>query len=77
MKIAVIGATGLVGREILKVLEEKRIEITEFYPVASSKSIGSKLTFANKEFNVISVEDAVNKKPDIAGGTNSKSKGDT
>ncbi len=66
MKIAIIGATGLVGREILKVLEEKRVEITEFYPVASSKSVGSKITFSNKEYEIISVEDAVAQKPDIA-----------
>ena len=66
MKIAIIGATGLVGREILKVLEERRVEITEFYPVASSKSVGNKLTFANEEYNVISIEEAIDKKPDIA-----------
>ena len=66
MKIAIIGATGLVGREILKVLEEKRVEITEFYPVASLKSVGSKLTFVNKEYYVISIEDAIAQKPDIA-----------
>ena len=66
MKLAVIGATGLVGREILKVLEEKRVEIAEFYPVASSKSLGSKITFSNREYEIISVEEAINKKPDIA-----------
>lgn len=66
MKIAIVGATGLVGREILKVLEERRLEISEFYPVASSKSVGSKITFSNKEYNIISVEDAVAQKPDIA-----------
>ena len=66
MKIAIIGATGLVGKEILKVLEERRLEISEFYPVASSKSVGSKITFSNKEYKIISVEDAVAQKPDIA-----------
>ena len=66
MKVAVIGATGLVGREILKVLEEKKISITEFIPVASSKSIGKKITFSKKEYEVISIENAIEKKPDIA-----------
>jgi len=45
MKIAVVGATGLVGRDILKVLEERNIQVTEFFPVASSKSTGKKLLF--------------------------------
>ncbi len=66
MKVAVIGATGLVGREILKVLEEKKISITEFIPVASSKSVGKKITFSKKEYKVISIENAIEKKPDIA-----------
>ncbi len=66
MKIAVVGATGLVGRDILKVLEERNIQVTEFFPVASSKSTGKKITFSGKEYSIISIEDAVEKKPDIA-----------
>ena len=66
MKIAVVGATGLVGGEILKVLEERRLNVTELFPVASSKSVGKKITFLGKEYSVISIEDAVNHKPDIA-----------
>jgi len=48
MKIAVVGATGLVGRDILKVLEERNIQVTEFFPVASSKSTGKKITFPER-----------------------------
>ncbi|MFK5855904.1 MAG: aspartate-semialdehyde dehydrogenase [Bacteroidota bacterium] len=66
MKIAVIGATGLVGREILKILEKKQQNITGFFPVASSKSVGTIINFNGKEYEVISVEDAIHKKPDIA-----------
>ncbi|MBC8320932.1 MAG: aspartate-semialdehyde dehydrogenase [Bacteroidetes bacterium] len=66
MKIAVIGATGLVGREILKVLEERKISITEFFPVASSKSVGKKVVFSRKEYEVLSIEQAINEKPQIA-----------
>lgn len=66
MKIAVVGATGLVGREIIKVLEERRLPITEFIPVASSKSVGRLVEFNNKEYAVVCVEEAVNKAPDYA-----------
>ncbi len=66
MKIAVIGATGLVGREILKVLEERKIAVSSFFPVASSKSVGRKITFSGKKYEVISIESAVEQKPDIA-----------
>jgi len=66
MKIAIIGVTGLVGREILKVLEERHFPVTQFYVVASQKSVGKKIGFQGKEHNVISLEEAVSKKPDIA-----------
>lgn len=66
MKIAVVGATGLVGTEILKLLEEKKVQFTEFFPVASAKSIGKKIKFYGKEYKVISIEKAVENKPDIA-----------
>jgi len=76
MRIAVIGATGLVGREILNILEERKISISEFFPVASSKSTGKKITFSGKEYKVVSIEHAIEKKPDIAifsaGGATSK-----
>ncbi len=66
MKIAVVGATGLVGSEILKVLEERKLSITELLLVASANSIGKILLFAGQEHKVISIEDAVIRKPDIA-----------
>ena len=66
MKVAVIGVTGLVGREILKVLEEKKISISEFIPVASTKSLDKKITFSGKEYKIISIENALEQKPDIA-----------
>jgi len=76
MKLAVVGATGLVGREILKVLEERNIHPTLFIPVASSKSIGTSITFNGAEFKIQSHEDAIGQHPDIAifsaGGATSK-----
>ena len=66
MKIAVIGATGLVGREILKVLESKSISISEFLAVASEKSVGKTIHFSGKEHEVISINAVVQQKPDIA-----------
>ena len=66
MKIAVIGATGLVGREILKVLESKSISISELLAVASEKSVGKIIHFSGKEHEVISMDAAVQQKPDIA-----------
>ncbi len=76
MKIAVVGATGLVGQEMIKVLEESLIEINEFYAVASEKSVGKELIFNNKTYTIISLQKAVENKPNIAlfsaGGTVSK-----
>lgn len=66
MKLIVAGATGLVGREILKVLTEHNVEITELIPVASEKSIGKKIAFKNKEYIVTDFKDALNKNPDYA-----------
>ena len=66
MKIAVVGATGLVGREIIKILESKSIQISGFLAVASKKSVGKSVFFAGKEYEVISLETAVEEKPDIA-----------
>jgi aspartate-semialdehyde dehydrogenase len=66
MKLAVVGATGLVGREILKVLEERTIFPEEFYPVASLKSIGTGISFSGRNFKVVSHEHVLDKKPEIA-----------
>jgi aspartate-semialdehyde dehydrogenase len=66
MKIAIIGATGLVGRKMLQVLEERNFQFEELYLAASDKSIGKKVEFMNKEYSLMSMQDVVEKKPDIA-----------
>jgi aspartate-semialdehyde dehydrogenase len=66
MKIAVVGATGLVGTKMLQVLEERNFPVTELLLVASEKSVGKEITFKGKAYKVISVEDAIKQKPDIA-----------
>ena len=76
MRIAVVGATGLVGGEMLKVLAEFDIPVTELYPVASERSIGKKIDFKGKQYEVVGMSQAVSLKPDIAifsaGGDTSK-----
>ena len=75
MRIAVVGCTGLVGTKMLEILEERNFPVTELIPVASAKSIGKLIQFKKKEYRVISMQDAIAKKPDIAlfsaGGTTS------
>src|SRR5258708_28163864 len=66
MKIAVVGATGLVGSKMLQVLEERHFPVSEIIPVASEKSIGKEITFKNKKYKVVSAEDAIAAKPAIA-----------
>jgi aspartate-semialdehyde dehydrogenase len=66
MKIAVVGATGLVGGEMLKVLEERNFPFDELLLVASEKSVGKKATFKGKEYTIIGMQDAVDQKPDLA-----------
>jgi aspartate-semialdehyde dehydrogenase len=66
MKLAVVGATGLVGQEILKVLEERSFPFDELYLVASPKSIGHPMTFKGKEYKIIGMEEAIKLVPDIA-----------
>jgi aspartate-semialdehyde dehydrogenase len=66
MKLAVVGATGLVGHEILKVLEERSFPFDELYLVASPKSVGQTHTFKGKEYKIISIEEAVKVAPDVA-----------
>jgi aspartate-semialdehyde dehydrogenase len=76
MKVAVVGATGLVGTQMIRVLEERNFPVTEFIPVASEKSVGKKVTFKGKEYEVVGIQSAVDKKPQIAifsaGGLTSK-----
>jgi aspartate-semialdehyde dehydrogenase len=66
MKIAVIGATGMVGTVMLKLLEERNFPFTELLLVASKKSVGKQLLFKNRALKIIAIEDAVKAKPAIA-----------
>lgn len=66
MKVAVVGATGLVGSKMLQILEERNFPVSEIIPVASEKSIGKEITFKNKKYKVVSAEDAIAAKPAIA-----------
>lgn len=65
MKIAVVGATGLVGSKMLQVLDEQHVEIDELIVAASERSIGKEIIFRGKTHQVISVEDAIDARPDI------------
>lgn len=66
MKVAVVGATGMVGQVMLKVLEERDLPITELIPVASERSVGNKVKYKDKEFTIVSMDDAIAAKPEIA-----------
>ena len=66
MKVAVVGATGMVGNVMLEVLREQNFPITELIPVASEKSVGNKIQFGGLEFTVVGLETAVSMKPDVA-----------
>lgn len=66
MKIAVVGATGLVGSKMLQVLDEQKIKIDELIVAASERSVGKEIVFQGKTHRVISVEDAIEARPDIA-----------
>lgn len=76
MKVAVVGATGMVGEVMLKVLAERNFPITELIPVASERSVGKEVDFKGKKFRVVSLETAVSMQPEIAlfsaGGDTSK-----
>lgn len=75
MKVAVVGATGLVGSMILRVLEERNFPVTELIPVASERSKGKEISFKGNKYKVVTVDEAIALKPDIAlfsaGGTTS------
>ncbi len=66
MKIAVVGATGMVGNVMLKVLAERNFVIDELIPVASEKSVGKEVEYKGKKYKVVSLQDGVNMAPDIA-----------
>ena len=66
MKVAVVGATGLVGSAMLKVLEERDFPVSELLPVASERSVGKILMFKGTPYKVVSMADAIAARPDIA-----------
>ena len=66
MKIAVVEATGLVGRVMLKLLEERNFPLEDLIPVASKNSIGQSISFKGKSYSVVSMEQAIKLKPEIA-----------
>ena len=66
MKIAVVGATGMVGNVMLEVLEERNFPVTELLLVASERSVGKKIKYKGEDYTVIGLQDALNQKPDIA-----------
>ena len=76
MKVAVVGATGMVGNVMLQVLAERNFPITELLLVASERSIGKQMEYKGKKYTIIGMQDAVNARPDIAlfsaGGTTSE-----
>ena len=66
MKVALVGATGMVGQVMLKVLAERNFPLTELIPVASERSVGKKITFQEKSYTVVGLSTAVEMKADVA-----------
>ena len=66
MKVAVVGATGLVGTRMIEVLEERNFPVDEFIPVASERSVGKTVTFRGKPYTVVSADEAIARKPRLA-----------
>lgn len=66
MRVAVVGATGMVGNVMLEVLAERNFPVTELIPVASERSVGKKITYKNEEYTIVGLQDAVDMQPDIA-----------
>jgi len=75
MKVAVVGATGLVGRTMMKILEERKFHVDELIPVASERSVGKEVVFCGRKYKVVGMQEAIAAKPHIAlfsaGGTTS------
>ncbi|HEY4799470.1 MAG TPA: aspartate-semialdehyde dehydrogenase, partial [Bacteroidia bacterium] len=65
MKVAIVGATGLVGNVMVKVLEERTFRVTEFFPVASKRSVGRDVSFRGRTYKVMSIDEAIAQKPQI------------
>ena len=66
MKVAIVGATGVVGSVLLDLLEKRKFPLTEIIPVASEKSVGNKISFKGQEYSIVSIADAVKMKPNVA-----------
>jgi aspartate-semialdehyde dehydrogenase len=66
MKVAVVGSTGLVGTKMLQVLEERNFPVSELIPVASERSVGKEVIFKGKPYKVVSMQDAIAAKPQLA-----------
>jgi aspartate-semialdehyde dehydrogenase len=66
MKVAVVGATGLVGTKMLQVLAERKFPVTELIPVASERSVGKEILFKGKSYKIVSMDDAIKAKPAVA-----------
>lgn len=66
MKVAVVGATGLVGSKMLEVLAERNFPVTRLIPVASERSVGKEIEFKGNRYKVVSMADAISAKPDVA-----------
>jgi len=66
MKIAVVGVTGMVGQVMLRILEERNLNVSTLIPVASEKSVGAEVTFKGKQYKVVSMKQAIEMRPDIA-----------
>src|SRR4026208_429607 len=66
MKVAVVGATGLVGTKMLQVLAERNFPVTELIPVASERSVGKEVEYKGKKYKVVSMTDAIAAKPSVA-----------
>ena len=81
MRVAVVGATGLVGTKMLQVLAERNFPVTELIPVASARSAGKEVMFKGKAYKVVGMEDGIAAKPAVAifsaGGGTSRSRAST
>jgi len=66
MTIAVVGATGMVGTVLLKILEERNFPVSNLLPVASERSVGKEITFKGKKYTIVSIQDALAAKPQLA-----------
>ena len=67
MKVAVVGATGLVGTRMMEVLAERNFPVTELFPVASARSVGKEVVFKGEKIKVMSADEAIARQPESSG----------